>query len=119
MFRIESLNSTLEIARLPCYYVNVIVSFKDAGTEDIFNGINTKAARKTYPAVLWKIAARKLDKLDSVITLKELQIPPGNRPEALIGTRRGQYSIRINDQYRICFVWSENGPDKVEIVDYH
>jgi proteic killer suppression protein len=109
----------LEVARLPCYYVNVIVSFKDAGTEDIFNGINTKAARKTCPAVLWKIAARKLDKLDSVITLKELQIPPGNRPEALTGTRRGQHSIRINDQYRICFVWSENGPDKVEIVDYH
>lgn len=109
----------LEVARLPCYHVNVIVSFKDAGTEDIFNGTNTKAARKTCPAVLWNIAARKLDKLDSAVALKELQIPSGNRLEALSGTRRGQYSIRINDQYRICFVWSENGPDRVEIVDYH
>jgi proteic killer suppression protein len=97
----------------------MIVSFKDKGTEDIFNGENTKAARKTCPESLWKVAARKLDQLDSVITLNELRVPPGNRLEALTSNRKGQHSIRINDQYRICFVWAASGPDKVEIVDYH
>ena len=87
--------------------------------EDIFNGENTKDARKTCPESLWKVAARKLDQLDSVTTLNELRIPPGNRLEALTGNRKGQHSIRINDQYRICFVWTDPGPDKVEIVDYH
>lgn len=97
----------------------MIVSFKDEGTEDIFNGKNTKEARRTCPESLWKIATRKLDQLDSVTTLNELRIPPGNRLEALTGDRAGQYSIRINDQYRICFVWTDTGPDEVEIVDYH
>lgn len=97
----------------------MIISFKNEGTEDIFNGANTKAARKTCPVSLWKSVARKLDQLDSVVVLIELQIPPGNRLEALTGGRLGQYSIRINDQYRICFVWSNNGPEQVEIVDYH
>jgi toxin HigB-1 len=97
----------------------MIASFKDEGTEHIFNGENTKAARKTCPEALWKVAARKLDQLDSVTTLNELRVPPGNRLEALTRNRRGQYSIRINDQYRICFLWTSSGPDKVEIVDYH
>ncbi len=97
----------------------MIVAFKDEGAEDIFNGKNTKAARKTCPESIWKIAARKLDQLDSVTTLSELRIPPGNQFEALIGDRKGQHSIRINDRYRICFVWTDSGPDKVEIVDYH
>jgi proteic killer suppression protein len=97
----------------------VIRSFKDPGTEDIFNGKNTKAARRTCPQSLWKVAARKLDQLDSVKALDELRIPPGNRLEALTGDREGQYSIRINDQYRICFVWAETEPDEVEVVDYH
>jgi proteic killer suppression protein len=97
----------------------MIVSFKDQVTEDIFNGKNTSTARKTCLHELWKIAARKLDLLDSVITLNELLIAPGNRLEALIGERKGQYSIRINKQYRVCFVWTDSGPDKVEIVDYH
>ena len=97
----------------------MIVSFKDEGTKDIFNGENTKAARKTCPESLWKVAARKLDQLDSATTLNELRIPPGNRLEALTADRKGQHSIRINDQYRICFGWTESGPDKVEIVDYH
>ena len=65
------------------------------------------------------MATRKLDQLDSVIRLEELRVPPGNRLEALVGTRRGQHSIRINDQYRICFVWTADGPDRVEIADYH
>ncbi len=97
----------------------MIRSFTRAGTEDIFNGINSPAARKTCPENLWKIAARKLDQLDSVTSLQELRIPPGNRLEALTGDRKGQYSIRVNDQYRICFLWTEQGPDQVEIVDYH
>ena len=97
----------------------MIAAFKDKGTEDIFNGENTKAARKSCPELVWKIAVRKLDQLDSVIALNELQIPPGNRLEALSGNRKGQHSIRINDQYRICFIWTDSGPDEVEIVDYH
>jgi toxin HigB-1 len=97
----------------------MIRSFKSRGTEDIFNGNNSRAARQVCPQTVWRIAARKLDQLDSVVMLEELRIPPGNRLEALGGTRQGQYSIRINDQYRICFVWNENEPDEVEIVDYH
>jgi proteic killer suppression protein len=97
----------------------MIKSFKDNATEDIFNGKNTKDARKICPRDVWKIAIRKLDQLDSVIKLDELKIPPGNMLEALKGNRNGEYSIRINNQYRICFKWSESGPDLVEITDYH
>jgi toxin HigB-1 len=97
----------------------MIRSFKNTGTEDVFNGKNSSAARQTCPQNLWKIAARKLDQLDSVSALAELRLPPGNRLEALSGDRKGQYSIRINDQYRICFVWAQTEPDAVEIVDYH
>ena len=97
----------------------MIQSFSNAGTEDIFNGKRTKAARKTCPQPLWRIAVRKLDLLDSVISLDELNIPPGNRLKALKGDRQGQHSIRINEQYRICFVWIDLGPEEVEILDYH
>ena len=97
----------------------MIQSFKNAGTKDIFNGENTKAARKICPNSIWNVAARKLDQIDSVAVLSELKIPPNNRLEALSGDRKGQHSIRINDQYRICFVWTDSGPDQVEIVDYH
>ena len=97
----------------------MIQSFKNAGTEDIFNGENTEEARKICPMSLWKVTARKLDQVDSVTALHELKIPPGNILEALSGDRKGQYSIRINDQYRICFIWTDAGPDQVEIVDYH
>jgi proteic killer suppression protein len=62
---------------------------------------------------------RKLEYLDSAVRLEDLRVPPGNRLEALSGDRRGEHSIRINDQYRICFVWTDEGPDAVEIVDYH
>ena len=96
----------------------MILSFKDAGTEDIFNGKKTKKARKTCPEKLWKLAIRKLELLDSVVNLHELRIPPGNRLEALKGGRLGQYSIRINHQYRICFKWQDKGPAEVEIIDY-
>ena len=97
----------------------MIQSFRDKGTEDIFNGINSKDARNTLPQPLWKVATRKLDQLDSLIQLNELRIPPNNKLEALKRDRKGQYSIRINDQYRICFVWIDAGPDNVEITDYH
>lgn len=97
----------------------MIQSFTSQGTEDIFNGLNTKAARNTCPETLWKTAARKLDLLDSAGTINDLRVPPGNRLEQLSGDRKGQHSIRINDQYRICFEWTSTGPDLVEIVDYH
>ena len=97
----------------------MIRSFASAGTEDIFNGRNTKDARKTCPRDLWRVAARKLEQLDSVSLLEELRIPPGNRLEVLSGDRKGQFSIRTNDQYRVCFVWTEDEPDAVEIIDYH
>lgn len=97
----------------------MIQSFRDAGTEDVFNGHDTKAARRRCPSSLWRIAARKLDHLDSAIRLDDLRIPPGNRHEALSGDRAGQFSIRINEQYRLCFHWTSSGPTDVEIVDYH
>ncbi|CAN2040776.1 toxin HigB-1 [Candidatus Magnetomoraceae bacterium gMMP-15] len=97
----------------------MIESFKSKGTEDIFNGKNTKEARKTCSKPLWKIASRKLDQLDSITYLKELRIPPGNRLESLSGNRKGEHSIRINNQYRICFCWTEGNPSQVEIEDYH
>ena len=81
----------------------MIESFKDQASEDIFNGINSKAARKSCPQTLWQVAARKLDQLDSVQSLEELKVPPGNRLESLSGDRVSEYSIRINEQYRICF----------------
>ena len=97
----------------------MIQTFKNTATEDIFNGENTKVARKLCPRLLWRVATRKLDQLDSAIQLDDLRAPPGNRLEALKGNRSGEYSIRINDQYRICFIWTEMGPDAVEITDYH
>jgi toxin HigB-1 len=97
----------------------MIQSFKDQGTEDIFNGINSRAARSICPESLWKIATRKFDLLDAAISLADLRIPPGNRLERLSGDRQGQHSVRINDQYRICFRWTDNGPEQVTIADYH
>ena len=97
----------------------MIEAFKDKGSEDIFNGKNTKEARRKCPRSLWRIAARKMDQIDSIQYLYELRIPPGNRLESLSGYRKGEYSIRINDQYRICFKFEANHPDQVEITDYH
>jgi len=97
----------------------VILSFADSGTKDIFNGRDTKEARRTCPVSLWRTAAKRLEMLDSAESLGDLRVPPGNRLEKLKGDRAGQHSIRINDQFRVCFKWSEPGPDSVEIVDYH
>jgi proteic killer suppression protein len=97
----------------------MIKSFKDGGTADIFNGMETHRARRTCPLALWRVAARKLDQLDSAGRLEDLRVPRGNRLEALAGDRKGQYSIRINERFRVCFVWAVDGPGDVEIVDYH
>ena len=105
------------LAWLPCYFLRVIRSFADTGTEDVFNGRNTRAARKTCPQTLWQVARRKLEKIDSAEEIDDLRTPPGNRVEALSGSRKGQFSIRINDQYRICFRWPVAGPSEIEIVD--
>jgi proteic killer suppression protein len=97
----------------------VIRSFADRGTEDVFNGRNTADARRTCPRSLWRTAARKLDQIDSVDRVEDLGVPPGNRLERLVGAPRGQYSVRINDQYRICFEWQTDGAHGVEIADDH
>ena len=97
----------------------MIRSFRDQGTEDVFNRRRTKAARRACPERLRRIAERKLDQLNAAISLASLRIPPGNRLEALGKDRRGPHSIRINDQYRICFVWTDEGPTRLEITDYH
>jgi toxin HigB-1 len=80
----------------------MIVSFKDRGSEDIFDGNDSKEARKQCPMNCWEVARRKLDQIN-----------------ALKGDRKGQHSIRVNEQYRICFIWILEGASEVEIVDYH
>lgn len=97
----------------------MIRSFRDAGTEDVFNGTDSQRARRACPQQLWPVARRKLDLLDSAGHLDDLRDPPGHRLEALRGDRRGRYSVRVNRQYRICFRWTSLGPEEVEIVDYH
>ena len=85
----------------------MIEGFADQGTRDIAYGVNSPAAR------------RKLDRLDRTRRLVDLTAEPGNRLETLRGNRRGQHSLRINDQYRICFVWQPGRADAVAITDYH
>ncbi len=97
----------------------MIGSFRDRGTEDVFEGRNTPAARKACPREIWPTARRKLDQINRVRDVKELAVPPGNQLERLRDDRIGQYAIRINDQYRICFRWDEGVADGVEITDYH
>jgi proteic killer suppression protein len=96
----------------------LIISFRDRGTEDIFDGEDSKAARKTLPPQLHDKAGATLDRLNSAVSLQSLSLP-GLRLEKLRGDRAGQHSIRINDQYRVCFRWSDAGAEDVEIVDYH
>ncbi|UKO95733.1 type II toxin-antitoxin system RelE/ParE family toxin [Nostoc sp. UHCC 0870] len=94
----------------------MIVSFKSEETKLIFDGFISAE----YPPDIQKVALRKLLMLNAATSIQDLRVPPGNRLEKLVGDRQGQYSIRINDQWRICFVWSnENNADEVEIVDYH
>ncbi len=93
----------------------MIIGFATRETEKIWRA---EVSRK-LPRDIQQTALRKLFMLDKAQTLKDLRIPPANRLEALKDDRKGQHSIRINDQWRICFVWTKNGPDAVEIVDYH
>ena len=97
----------------------VIRSFANDATEDLFNGIDSRRARAACPSALWRIARRKLTQINRVRELRELAIPPGNRLERLHGARRGQHSIRINQQYRVCFQWEDGYADQVEVTDYH
>ncbi len=96
----------------------MIGSFRDRATKDIFDGQSTKAARRCLPLPLWDKAGIKLDRLDEAVTVGELRTP-SNRLEKLSGDRSGQYSIRINRQYRICFRWFDGDAWDVEITDYH
>jgi proteic killer suppression protein len=105
--------------RSPASADTMIVSFRDEGTRDIFEGSDTRAARTACPQSLWKGAHRKLQALDTAQTLAALTMPAGNRLEKLTGDRAGQHSIRINRQYRVCFWWTHAGPAEVEIGDYH
>jgi proteic killer suppression protein len=92
----------------------MIRSFRDRATEQLWMG----AFVRQFGGIE-KQARRKLDMLHQARSLGDLRVPPANRLEALSGDRRGQYSIRINDQWRLCFIWTEEGPADVEIVDYH
>ncbi len=93
----------------------MIRDFANPETELIWSG---RRSRKLPPDIQ-NVALRKLRLLNQARKLNDLNVPPGNRLEALKGNREGQYSIRINDQWRICFEWDEGGPSRVEIVDYH
>lgn len=93
----------------------MIGSFADAETERVWSG---KRSRR-LPADIQVAALRKLRLLNQARVLNDMRAPPGNRLEALRGDRKGQHSVRVNDQWRICFVWSEGGPHEVEICDYH
>lgn len=97
----------------------MILSFRDSGTEDVFDGRDTKKARKVCPPELVATAQRELDQLNQAATLDDLKAPPNNRLEKLKGDRAERHSIRINDQYRVCFTWTDKGPEDVEVVDYH
>ena len=93
----------------------MIRSFRDASTEAVFNG----NLPKSFPSSLFRVARRKLEAVNAAAVLEDLRSPPGNRLHALTDDRVGQHAIRINDQYRVCFVWREDGAHEVEIVDYH
>jgi toxin HigB-1 len=93
----------------------VIRSFRDAETERVWN----RQFSRRLPQAIQRVAKRKLDMIEAAERLEDLRVPPANRLESLSGNRAGQHSIRINDQWRICFRWDEGAADDVEIVDYH
>ncbi|AKU19159.1 plasmid maintenance system killer [Luteipulveratus mongoliensis] len=93
----------------------MIRSFGDRDTEQLWRRERVRSLDRR----ILRVALRKLAVLDAAVMLEDLRVPPGNRLEALRGGRSGQHSIRINDQWRICFTWTDTGPEGVEIVDYH
>ena len=97
----------------------MIVSFKDAGTRDVFFSNDTRRARATCPRILWLAARERLDQIQTATRLTELAERRGNRLKPLQEDRFGQFSLRINDQYRVCFRWEQGRAEDVEIVDYH
>ena len=96
----------------------MIVSFADHATAELFNGTAARRAKRVPPDVT-RIALRKLDMLDAAVRLIDLRVPPGNRLEALRGDFAGLHSIRVNDQWRLVFRWTERGPAEVRLIDYH
>jgi len=96
----------------------MIRTLGDEATRDIWNGLNTKAARR-IPKLIWPAVRRKLDQIDSVMTLEALTVPPGNRLHALSGDLVGYYAIRVNDQYRIVFRFTDRDAFDVRCTDYH
>jgi proteic killer suppression protein len=104
----------LALYRFPVYDINMIRSFRDAETEKIFRQQSSKKFQS-----IEKTAIRKLFQIHHAVTLQDLSALPGNRLEKLEGDRKGQYSIRINDQFRVCFIWEGTDALDVEITDYH
>jgi proteic killer suppression protein len=96
----------------------MILNFRDRTSSDIFHGEDSKAARKISKSV-WSTACRKLDMINAAHELRDLQLPPGNRLERLKGNLAGFHSIRVNDQYRVIFRWSDGNARDVQITDYH
>lgn len=96
----------------------MITSFADQGTRDIYDGADTKAARKKLPKELWNIARRKLDMLDAARNVSDLKVPPNNRLEKLKKEFAGKLSIRINDQWRVVFAFQDGNASEILIVDY-
>ena len=105
---------TIDVNNVMCYYVVVIKSFRSKEAEVLFHLGHVRRW-----AAIERQALRKLLQLELAQNLNDMRVPPGNRLEALSGDRSGQYSIRINDQFRICFRWVGDGAEDVEIVDYH
>lgn len=96
----------------------MIVSFGDPGTEALYHGSADRRTRR-FPRDIVKASLRKLDMLAAAVTLEDLRVPPGNRLEALKGDLKGEHSIRVNDQWRIVFRWTPQGPAEVRLIDYH
>lgn len=103
-----------DVNHAPHYYDGVILSYKSAETEALAKGRRVRQFES-----IQSVARRKLRQLQIAGRLEDLRVPPGNRLEALRGDRAGQHSIRVNDQFRVCFRWTAGGAEDVEIVDYH
>ena len=93
----------------------MIRSFKDKMTEAVFNGQQPKG----FPSQIFKVAQRKLAMVNAATSLEDLKVPPSNKLHPLTDDRKGQHAIRINTQFRVCFVWKDGGAEQVEITDYH